>query len=323
MGMYVVQSVVHSILTLIIVEMSLRIWQVERVRDRFRYRLTVIVLPFFMYPFFQFLNPERGSFYFIEDTAIFSSMRWLKFQVYGYMPLLIVFIGVLAAISVVVIMQEIIPILRDKFAAEKGEGPAEVAEPDPELDKVVDELCAGLKIEKPSVMVIDDINPVIYTSGTKTHSIVLSRALLDEFDERQMRSALAHELAHIVRRSNVTTLLVFIVRILMFYNPVSLLEFRRLVQDDEHICDDITISLTGDPGGLASALSHFYLDVPHKDDIRIAEIKDVIEESSHNLLLHERIERLETVELPVPAGHGWFRYSLTLFTIAGVSYFVV
>jgi beta-lactamase regulating signal transducer with metallopeptidase domain len=116
---------------------------------------------------------------------------------------------------------------------------------------------------------------------------MISDSLLDRFDKRELRSAFAHELAHIVRRSSTATLLVFLVRILMFYNPVSLLVFRRLIQDDEQICDDITVSITKDPEALASALAVFHSEVSAKDVLKISALKDAVAHSSHNLLLEE------------------------------------
>ena len=82
-GGYVLQSVLHSMTTLFLVEMSLRVWDVGDALERFRYRLLVILMPFFMFPVFQFLNPERGSFYFIEDEAVLSGIRWLGVRLFG------------------------------------------------------------------------------------------------------------------------------------------------------------------------------------------------------------------------------------------------
>jgi hypothetical protein len=300
--------------------MSIRIWGVEGPHERFRYRLQVLILPFVMFPAFQMINPQRGSFYFIEDKAVFSSMRWFDMELFGKVPLVFLFLLVIFSVSVVVIAQEILPILKDLFSEKDGyDGRPAGAE----VDGMVAEMSRGLHIEKPYVTVIDNAKPVIFTAGTRSHEIVLSEPLLTVFDKRELRSALAHELAHIVRRSNITTLVVFLIRICMFYNPVSLLEFRRLVQDDEHICDDITVSITGDPHGLAGALKAFCMDVRHNSAFRFSEIKDIIERSSHNLLLHERISRLENNTTSEHLPHRWGGYFLTLSAIVAVNYFVV
>lgn len=317
-----VQSVTHSFVTLLIVEMSLRIWEVSIARERFRYRLLVLILPFFMFPVFQVINPERGSFYFIEDTALFSSARWLGIEILGLRPLLYIFYLILASVSGLVFLQEMVPIFRDWFN-KPLEYSSEGRPAGAEIDRLVGEISGALKTAKPSVFVVDDPNPIIFTTGTTNHSIILSEPLFSVYDAREMKSALAHEIAHIVRRSNITTLLVFLVRICMFFNPIPLLEFRKLVQDDEHICDDITVSVTADPGALASALRVFCLDVPHSDVFKLSFVKEAIESSSHNLLLQERIERLENNGPFDYHPYGWGRYAVTLAVIIAVNYYVV
>lgn len=323
LGMYMVQSVFHSLVTLLMVEMSLRIWQVESVRERFLYRLQVIILPFVMYPVFQLMNPDRGTFYFVEDSAFFSSMRWLRLDLFGLVPLYWIFLLILMAVSVLVIVQEVIPLIKDGLA---GFDDSPGIQPGPGIEKMLEELSTALKVDRPSAILLEDRAPVIYTTGTRGHSIVISEGLMEIFDESRLKSALAHELAHIARRSNIVTILVFIVRICMFYNPVSLLEFRRIVQDDEQICDDITVSKTGDPKALADALRVFYTDdEPGADNNKsgISLLSARIERSSHNLLLIERIRRLENSETHPYQKTGWFRYLLVMAAIVAVNYHVV
>jgi beta-lactamase regulating signal transducer with metallopeptidase domain len=319
-GGYVLQSVLHSMTTLFLVEMSLRVWDVGDALERFRYRLLVILMPFFMFPVFQFLNPERGSFYFIEDEAVLSGIRWLGVRLFGGVFAWQIFIFAVIATTVCAVFQELFPIFRDLFSKKKGKAPCEFR---PDVYDIADELSADMDIERPSICVVEDANPIIYTLGAKEHSIVLSDSLLKRFDGRQLRSALAHELAHIARRSNYTTLLVFIVRLFMLFNPVSLLAFRRLVQDDEIICDDITVSITKDPETLASTLKAFYFDVPHKTAFKASAIRDAIETSSHNLLLKERISRLEEYEAAGARHFGWGRYIMTIVVVIALNYFVV
>lgn len=321
-GMFVLQSIAHSVVTLLIVEMSLRIWEVNIARERFRYRLLVLILPFFMFPVFQLINPDRSSFYFIEDTALFSSSRWLGIQILGLRPLLYFFYFIVGIVSGLVILQEMVPIFRDWFNKPQEYG-SEGRPAGTEIDRLVGDISRVLKTPKPAVFVVDDPNPIIFTTGTTNHSIILSEPLFSVYNARELKSALAHEIAHIVRRSNITTLLVFLVRICMFFNPIPLLEFRKLVQDDEHICDDITVSVTGDPGALASALRVFCLDIPHSNVFKLSFVKEAIESSSHNLLLEERIERLENNDSFDYHAYGWGRYALTLAVIIAVNYYVV
>lgn len=303
-----------------IVEISLHAWNVKNPRGRFRYRLSVIISPVLMYPVFQLLNPLRGSFYFREDAALFNSLRWLEMELWGGMPVgAIAFYAVVVSTISVVLLQEVYFLIKEH--AFKTKEPA-LERPEEDVLSALSELSARMGVKPPEVWVVNDGNPVIFASGTKRPSIVVSRPLIEMLDERQMRSALAHELAHIARRSNTTTFWVFLFRLVMFFNPVTLLVFRRVVQDDEQVCDDITVGLTEDPKTLATTLRAFYTGPPEKGWDK-ASIKDSIENQSHDLLLKERIARLEE-----PEGMGddifrWERFALTLSAIAAVNYFIV
>jgi len=37
----------------------------------------------------------------------------------------------------------------------------------------------------------------------------------------------------------------YLLRVLLFFNPVAMIEFRRLAHEEEKVCDDIAIELTG------------------------------------------------------------------------------
>jgi beta-lactamase regulating signal transducer with metallopeptidase domain len=110
---------------------------------------------------------------------------------------------------------------------------------------------------------------------------------------------------------------------LMFYNPVSLLVFRRLIQDDEQVCDDITVSITKDPEALASALAAFYSEVSAKNTLKFSAFKDVVASSSHNLLLEERISRLANQDTPESPAFQWGGLTLTRASVLIISYLVV
>lgn len=317
--MFISQSVIHSIIALLIIERSLEIWEVDAPLMRFRYRLSVIVLPIFMFPIFQLINPDRGSFYFREDIAIFNSLGWLELKLWGSVPVgIILFSLVIAVTSTLVFFQEIMPIIKDlrkkKYSPQMHEAEG--------IQGIVTELLKDKKmLPPPSVRIISDEDPVIFTVGAKRPAILLSEPLIEMLDEKQLRVAIAHEIAHIIRRSNMTTLFTFIARLVMFYNPVSLLVFRRILQDDEQVCDDITVSMTNDPHALASTLRAFYMEKTEETS-RIRALKESIESSSHNLLLEERITRLEVKKADRNNAFMWGRYALTIMAIIVINYFI-
>jgi len=178
----------------------------------------------------------------------------------------------------------------------------------------------------PPVTLLEDSNPFIVTSGSKNHALILTSGLLEVLDREQLKSAIAHELAHIARMSNATKWIVFVIRVLMFFNPIVLIVFRRIVQDDEHICDDITVSLTKSPRVLASTLKVFYAS--HSEFfsdtfVGVKALQEGVENHSHNLLLKERIARLESEKGYTDKEFEWGRFLLTITVVAVINYFVV
>ncbi len=319
-GTFVTQSVLHSFVALLVVETAIVIWEMDNHLDRFRHRLIIIIAPILMYPVFQLAFPSRGGFFFREDLALFDSARWFRLDVRGVAAGAWLFVGILAFSTAVMVVQELVPVMRRVLTVQKGVERTAVALPC--VQGIVDDLANRLNLRPPPIRVVDDDFPCIFTTGARNPSLVLSTGLLETLNKEELRSALAHELAHVLRDSNLTTFVVYLVRLLMFYNPVSLLVFRRLVQDDEHVCDDITVSLTGDGRALAGALKVFMSKIAEIHH-GMREMAEALEDHSHNLLLEERVARLsgEASVDTRPSGPGSF--ALTLAVVLCVSFFVV
>src|ERR687891_1536007 len=72
---------------------------------------------------------------------------------------------------------------------------------------------------------------------------------------QQLEAILAHELAHIRRHDYLVNLLQTLVETLLFYHPAVWWLSRRIRLEREHCCDDLAVSLCGDPYTYASALA--------------------------------------------------------------------
>ncbi len=323
--MYVVQTFLHSLIAILFIERAIQIWDIKNPLTHYRYRLMTLILPITMFPLYNLVNLNRGSLLFRDEKAIFNVNRWLAIEIWDIIPVSMLFQLFLLVTAITFFLQEIIPIIKDAVQRVKVYH-YNTLPVDTEIESMVSVLSESLGIEKPRVNIINDKNPVILTTGAKSHTIVLSSGLVEILDREQLYSAIAHEFAHIVRRSNVTSWMIFIIRILMFFNPIVLIVFRRIVQDDEHICDDLTISLTEKPLVLASTLKVFYSSDKKKETSmvgRITSIKREIENHSHNLLLKERIERLESSNMFENKNFEWGKFLLTAGTIIIINYFVV
>jgi len=101
-----------------------------------------------------------------------------------------------------------------------------------------------------------------------------------------------------------------------------LVEFRRVVHDDEFICDAITVSKTQNPAALIAAISSFYYHLAQGPE-GLSQMKERIESHSHNLLLDERIRKLQEIGHDGPEHFGWIPFMLTASVILIMGYLVV
>lgn len=317
--MYLVQSFLHSLIAAFIVDTALIAWNIEAPVMRQRFRLMVLVMPIVSYPLYQLLSPERGSALFRLD-AVFDIGRWLNLELWGVVPVGVLFLLFLAFTAVIFVVQEMLPIARHTLTPGGDSLDTTVPEPESRVTRALESLPG----RKPEVFILDDDEFVMFSSTGKQPAVYLSGRLVEALTLDELRAALAHEIGHIDRSRRPLMVLVFLLRILMFYNPIILMEFRRIVQEEEKICDDVAATLTGNRAALAGALRKFYytdggeLQHPMPDTPRL---RDRIEEYSHTMLIESRITRLE--EPPAPSMKGTVAFFIVLVTILGINYYLV
>jgi len=321
-GRYVTQAFIHSMVAAAIVEIAMKNWKVGSPSLRQKFLLAVIVLPIFSFPAYQSANPARGSVYF-RMGALFDSARWLGLEIYGVVPVVAGLILIFSLTALVFFFQELFPIVRHAFAARKSDfGGATVRAGD---DPAIVSAIAKLPGEKPRVLVLEDEDCIIFSTTGKKAAVYVSSGLIEFLSEDQLRAALAHEFAHVARSRRPVLVTVFLLRALMFFNPIALLVFRRSVQEDEKICDEIAVSATGEPRVLAETLRKLYLDPEVQDDGGRGQGPNAVgkmEDYSHRLNIESRISRLENEGAESSDG-GIFGLALALLAIVAVNYFVV
>jgi len=319
-GKYAAQSFSHALIASVIMDMALRAWKIDDPSVRQRFRLTVVLFPVFSFPLYQAINPERGDLFFRLD-ALFDINRWLNMDLWGIIPLGLLFLCVLAITSLIFLFQEMVPILRHMFEAKTMEHEGVAREPDPFMESA----SRALSIERPEVFVVDDDDLLVFSTTGRNPVIYISTGLTRALTETELQAALAHELAHIARSRRPLLLAAFFLRMVLFFNPVALIEFRRVVRNEEKICDDIAVSLTSRPDALAEALKKFYSrrETPEPDNGKKPLFAPVpLEEYSFNLQLDGRITRLG-LNLPRSGGGTSFYLVLALLIVAAINYFVV
>ncbi len=86
------------------------------------------------------------------------------------------------------------------------------------------------------------VPPLVWSLGLRPR-IVVPVQLLEELNERQRDSVIAHELAHIRRRDDLVRWLEFVVLVAWWWNPVAWLARRRLHEAEEACCDAWVVSV--------------------------------------------------------------------------------
>jgi Zn-dependent protease with chaperone function len=319
-GMYIVQSFWHSLIAAVLVDSAIRIWRINNSSASQRLRFLVLICPIVSFPLYQAINPDRGSLFF-RLGALFDSNRVMNLELWGRIPLSLGVILLICITTFIVMIQEIIPIVWHTIESRQSDSEGKI----PGEDSPVKQALEDLPGEKPDVVIVEDDEPVLFsTTGRKT-AIFLSSGMLEVLSVEQLQAAIAHEIAHIIRNRRPVLIITFLLRLLMFYNPIVLFEFRKIVQEEEHICDDMAVSLTRKPHALAETLKKLYYEPEQRNLVNLREfskLKDSIEEYGHNMHIEGRIMRLEGGGGP-RTGSAWFAFMLTLLAIIVMNYFIV
>jgi beta-lactamase regulating signal transducer with metallopeptidase domain len=319
-GMYVAQSFCHSLIAAVITERAVKAWRIDDPAVQQRFHLIAVIFPIFSFPLYQAINASRGSALF-RLGALFDVNQWLNWEIWGVVPIGLLFLIMIIATSLVFLFQETIPVIKHTLESRNAEHEGTQRGPEPFVERA----SKALSLEAPEVLILDDDEPVIFSTTGQDPVIIISAGLREALTEDQLHAAFAHELAHIARSRRPLLITVFVLRAIMFFNPMVLVKFRRAVRDEEKICDDIAVSLTRNAKALAEALEKFYYkpeEFPEADRHELPPGSIPLEEYSHNLHLASRIKRLEHRATDT-AGNGWIAFAITLLVITVLNYYVV
>jgi len=315
-GQYVLQSLLHAFIAVVIVDFAIYIWRIENPALRQKLRFIVVAFPVVSFPIYQLINPERGSPYFRLYEALFDINRWLTITLWDRIPLSVFLLIIIFFTIIIFVIQEFVPIIRHFFEPEEET----VQSSNVQYHERVNRALEGVPADRVDISIIDDNDHLIYSTTGKASVIYITTGLMDELSDDELKVALAHEVAHILRNRRPLLITVFFLRIIMFYNPVTLIEFRRIVEDEEKICDDMAISWTQSPEVLVDTLNKFYINEKHRDNKKKGFVS--IEEYSHNMLIKSRIERIVMGNDNGSEGF-WLKFSAVLIAIVIINYYVV
>jgi len=320
-GLYVTQAFFHSLVASIVAEIAIKAWNVKDPAVRQRVFLVPVVAPVFLFPLFQLFAPGRNSTYFRLGT-IFESGRWLELETLGIHPVMGGLVLVFSVTSLVFLFQELIPILRHSI--ESGKPVKAVGKVDFPEDPAIRSAMETMP-DFPAVVVVEDDDFLIYSTTGKSAAVYVSSSLVSTLEEEELRSAIAHEISHVVRSRHPMLVAAYLLRALMFFNPVVLMEFRRAAQEEEKVCDEFAVSVTRNRPALVEALRKLYLppdEPPPPLGRKARKTAKEIEEHSHRLNIESRISRLESGEDHDP-GIRWLVPAAVTVAAVLINYFIV
>ncbi|MFL6278864.1 MAG: M56 family metallopeptidase [Vicinamibacterales bacterium] len=140
--------------------------------------------------------------------------------------------------------------------------------------------------------------------------ILLPASALSGLNPHQLEAIMAHELAHIRRHDYLVNLLQAVVETLLFYHPAVWWLSRRIRAERENCCDDLAVSLCGDPFTYAQALADL-------EGLRRPTRRFVMAADGGSLV--QRVRRL--LGAPSHAGRspGWLAGSASVLVLLGIA----
>jgi Zn-dependent protease with chaperone function len=318
-GVHVVQAFLHSVIAVVIAHRAVLDWDIRSPVIRQKFYLIAVFGPIVSYPLYQWINPDRGSVHFRLAT-LFDSGRWANVELWGVLPVWLLFALVLAAATAVFLFQELIPILRHRS------GPADPASrTEPAARGSPAALAAeGLADPAPDIQVVEDDDPAIHSVVGRSPAIYLTTGLVQSLQPVELRAAIAHEVAHMRRSRRPLLTVSYLARVLLFFSVGTLVAFRKAAAEEEKICDDWAAQVTGRPDALAAVLEKLrHSDAYEVEDREAVEGLRSMEYMSYDLMVQERIRRLADGESTAAAAGDWLKFAVTLASIAVLNYYIV
>jgi beta-lactamase regulating signal transducer with metallopeptidase domain len=175
---------------------------------------------------------------------------------------------------------------------------------------IAQRLCRRLHIRRRVCLLESTIVDVPTVIGWMKPVILMPASALAGLDPRQLEAILAHELAHIRRHDYLVNLLQTVVETLLFYHPAVWWLSRRIRAERENCCDDLAVSLCGDPYTYARALADL-------EELRTPGRHFVMAASGGSLV--QRVRRL--LGAPSHAGRapGWLAGSASVLVVLGLA----
>lgn len=253
-GEYLMLTILYSLIVFTMVEALLRLWLIREPTLVLRFKLLVLALPPFCAGTITLLFRDIGSVLTAHNLVLFESEKWFHLigddQTTSWLLFFIVSVGG----GTMFFSQTIMPTWRQYC---RGKQQTLDAKYSPKLNKALRSL-SHLSPHLPPVLVLKEHQPLAYVCGLRHLTVFLSTGLIEMLDEEELAAVLAHELAHIRKGDMWVTWIIFVLRGVMFYNPIATIAFNQISLQMEKACDEQVVLLTKKRLAYGSALLKVY-----------------------------------------------------------------
>lgn len=185
----------------------------------------------------------------------------------------------------------------------------------PSIAESARRLARRLHVSRPIRVLESSIVDVPTVVGWLKPVILLPASALAGLSPAQLEAVLAHEIAHIRRHDYLVNLLQTLVETLLFYHPAVWWVSKQIRVERENCCDDLAVSLCGDPIAYAQALADL-------EELRVPEGRfgTLTMAANGGSLLH-RVRRLLGAPSHAGRGPGWLAGGVAvvvIITMAGI-----
>ena len=126
----------------------------------------------------------------------------------------------------------------------------------PEWQEVLRKLGAQIRLSRPVPLLVSALVRVPTVVGWLRPVVLVPVGALGGLPAEYLETLLLHELAHIRRHDYLVNMLQSVAEALLFYHPAVWWVSGHIRAERELCCDDVTVSISGNPFTYASALAH-------------------------------------------------------------------
>ncbi len=319
------QAIFHTIVAALAVEALVRLWRVRHPGQRLALRALVLAWPLLGLPLLLALVPGRADEAFRDGRALFAARRWEEVRLLG-MGLFQWWVGLHLLLGLGLFLMDFVPLVISRRRLPRS-GPPASAE-GLAVAAALEEVAGRMRLPVPPLLFLEGAGPLLFCAGVRRPTLVTSRAAAALLDPKELRAALAHELAHLNRLDPGVSWLLMGARALQCLNPAFQVVARAMAHDAEWRADERAAAATGDRLALASALLKLFRATegrPAPTGRRSLPFAAALAEPIARARAHEIETRCRRLlePAPSPVAFGALRVSATAACLTALLWFVV